>query len=75
MGGGIYRFDTIKVRMQTAPVSQFAGPLDCLLKTVRHEGARGVYKGATPPLVGMFPFAIPRCLPFLASIANAGLIS
>ncbi|KAI7543648.1 carrier protein YMC2 [Hortaea werneckii] len=45
-------FDTIKVRLQTAPTSQFKGPLDCLLQTVRKEGVNGMYKGATPPLVG-----------------------
>lgn len=45
-------FDTIKVRLQTAPEGKFKGPLDCLLQTVRKEGVRGVYKGATPPLVG-----------------------
>ena len=46
------RFDTIKVRLQTTDKSKFKGPLDCLVQTVRNEGVRGVYKGATPPLVG-----------------------
>lgn len=45
-------FDTIKVRLQTSEKTQFKGPLDCLLQTVRNEGLRGLYKGATPPLVG-----------------------
>ncbi len=45
-------FETIKVRMQTAPDGKFKGPIDCLVKTVRNEGVRGLYKGATPPLVG-----------------------
>ena len=45
-------FDTIKVRLQTSDKVQFKGPLDCLLQTIRHEGVRGLYKGATPPLVG-----------------------
>ncbi|KAK3116092.1 hypothetical protein LTR53_003883 [Teratosphaeriaceae sp. CCFEE 6253] len=45
-------FDTIKVRLQTAPKSQFSGPWDCLLQTVRKEGFNGIYKGATPPLIG-----------------------
>ena len=46
------RFDTIKVRLQTTERTQFKGPLDCFLQTVRNEGVRGLYKGATPPLVG-----------------------
>ncbi|EXJ69427.1 uncharacterized protein A1O5_07463 [Cladophialophora psammophila CBS 110553] len=45
-------FDTIKVRLQTSQKAQFKGPLDCLLQTLRKEGITGVYKGATPPLLG-----------------------
>ncbi|KAF2834099.1 mitochondrial carrier [Patellaria atrata CBS 101060] len=45
-------FDTVKVRLQTSQESHFKGPLDCVLQTVRNEGVRGLYKGATPPLVG-----------------------
>ncbi|KAH7149301.1 mitochondrial carrier domain-containing protein [Dactylonectria estremocensis] len=45
-------FDTIKVRMQTTDASRFSGPLQCLTQTVRNEGFVGLYKGATPPLVG-----------------------
>jgi len=45
-------FDTIKVRLQTSTHTQFSGPLDCLLQTLRKEGVNGLYKGATPPLVG-----------------------
>ena len=45
-------FDTIKVRLQTSQKSQFSGPIDCLLQTIRKEGIAGIYKGATPPLLG-----------------------
>ncbi|PVI04662.1 mitochondrial carnitine/acylcarnitine carrier protein [Periconia macrospinosa] len=45
-------FDTIKVRLQTSERAQFKGPVDCLLQTLRNEGVKGIYKGATPPLVG-----------------------
>lgn len=45
-------FDTVKVRLQTTPPSRFAGPLQCVLDTVRAEGFLALYKGATPPLVG-----------------------
>ncbi|KAL3427133.1 mitochondrial substrate carrier family protein l [Phlyctema vagabunda] len=45
-------FDTIKVRLQTSTSTQFSGPVQCLLQTVRKEGVKGLYKGATPPLVG-----------------------
>lgn len=33
-------------------MTRFSGPLQCVVQTVRHEGVRGLYKGATPPLVG-----------------------
>ncbi|KAL2148768.1 hypothetical protein VTH82DRAFT_1915 [Thermothelomyces myriococcoides] len=45
-------FDTIKVRLQTTNASRFSGPLQCLVQTLRNEGVFGLYKGATPPLVG-----------------------
>jgi solute carrier family 25 carnitine/acylcarnitine transporter 20/29 len=40
------------VRLQTTDASRFRGPLQCLTQTVQREGVRGLYKGATPPLVG-----------------------
>ncbi|KAL2793882.1 Anp1-domain-containing protein [Aspergillus keveii] len=46
------KFDTVKVRLQTSKDGHFKGPLDCVLQTVRKEGVAGLYKGATPPLVG-----------------------
>ncbi|KAI1332936.1 carrier protein YMC2 [Xylariaceae sp. FL0255] len=45
-------FDTVKVRLQTTDPSRFSGPLSCVVQTVRNEGVRGLYKGASPPLVG-----------------------
>ncbi|KAM0453533.1 hypothetical protein ACHAPV_006319 [Trichoderma viride] len=45
-------FDTVKVRLQTTQASRFSGPLQCVLQTIRNEGVTGLYKGATPPLVG-----------------------
>lgn len=45
-------FDTVKVRLQTTDSTRFSGPLQCVTQTVRNEGIRGLYKGATPPLVG-----------------------
>ncbi|KAK4705301.1 hypothetical protein P7C70_g910, partial [Phenoliferia sp. Uapishka_3] len=45
-------FDTIKLRLQCSPPSTYLGPLDCLLRTIRLEGPRALYKGASPPAVG-----------------------
>jgi hypothetical protein len=46
--------DTIKVRLQARP-DHFRGIIDCTLKTLRHEGARGFFKGVVPPMVGNGP--------------------
>lgn len=40
------------MRLQTSDHARFSGPLQCLIQTVRKEGPQGLYKGATPPLVG-----------------------
>ncbi|KAI7905043.1 uncharacterized protein BX663DRAFT_430759 [Cokeromyces recurvatus] len=55
-------FDTVKVRMQTTSRldGKFKGPLDCLLKTIRQEGPTALYKGATPPLIGLLPTMLFR---------------
>jgi solute carrier family 25 carnitine/acylcarnitine transporter 20/29 len=45
-------FDTVKVRMQTTDSSRFRGPLECAMQTVKQEGVQGLYKGASPPLLG-----------------------
>ncbi|KAJ2316812.1 hypothetical protein IWW52_003447 [Coemansia sp. RSA 2704] len=46
-------FDTVKIRCQIeGGHGRFRGPLDCLASTVRNEGARALYKGASIPLVG-----------------------
>ncbi|KAK4050888.1 hypothetical protein OIV83_003310 [Microbotryomycetes sp. JL201] len=43
-------WDTIKTRLQCS--REFQGPLDALKRTVKGEGWRALYKGATPPAVG-----------------------
>lgn len=46
-------FDTVKVRLQASGrvgFTQYRGPWDCLVQTLRHEGVKGLYKGLSPPL-------------------------
>jgi solute carrier family 25 carnitine/acylcarnitine transporter 20/29 len=31
--------------------NRFKGPINCLVLTLKEEGLRGLYKGATPPMV------------------------
>eukprot|EP01098_Paradermamoeba_levis_P004499 TRINITY_DN1923_c0_g3_i1.p1 TRINITY_DN1923_c0_g3~~TRINITY_DN1923_c0_g3_i1.p1 ORF type:complete len:331 (-),score=69.72 TRINITY_DN1923_c0_g3_i1:127-1083(-) len=57
-----YPLDTVKVRLQTQTTGGgggaqpgrvvFKGPVDCLVKTFKNEGFRGMYKGLTSPLLG-----------------------
>ncbi|KAF8345379.1 mitochondrial carrier [Amanita rubescens] len=54
-----YPFDLAKVRLQSqllfetnsAPL-RFNGPWDCLVKTWKYEGVRGLYRGLPIPVVG-----------------------
>ncbi|GAA5924120.1 hypothetical protein JCM1841_004579 [Sporobolomyces salmonicolor] len=45
-------FDTIKIRMQCSEPGTYKGPYDCLMRTVRSEGPRALYKGASAPAIG-----------------------
>ncbi|KAL6049158.1 Solute carrier family 25 member 45 [Balamuthia mandrillaris] len=45
-------FDTLKVRLQTAPRGTYKNLFDCFTKTVKKEGPRGLYKGLSSPLMG-----------------------
>ncbi|KDQ63474.1 hypothetical protein JAAARDRAFT_29495 [Jaapia argillacea MUCL 33604] len=45
-------FDTVKTRLQCSPPGTYSGAIDCLLKTLRNESLRGLYKGASPPAAG-----------------------
>jgi len=49
-------FDTVKVRLQTQGVgaaAQYKGMFDCVAKMVRQESPKSLYKGLTPPLIGL----------------------
>jgi len=53
-----YPFDTVKVRLQSQPLSRattslsYTGPLDCFQKSIRREGFLGLYRGISAPLLG-----------------------
>ncbi|RKO97680.1 hypothetical protein CXG81DRAFT_15843 [Caulochytrium protostelioides] len=48
-------FDTVKVRLQTQSRTNptYSGALDCVKKTIQHEGFKGFYKGTLTPLLGV----------------------
>ncbi|EJD55544.1 mitochondrial carrier, partial [Auricularia subglabra TFB-10046 SS5] len=45
-------FDTVKTRLQCSPPGTYKGAIDCLVRTVRNEGAAHGAQGVTPPAVG-----------------------
>lgn len=45
-------FDTVRVRMQNIN-NRHNGFMDCFRKTYKHEGIRGIYKGATVSTLGL----------------------
>ncbi|WWD22678.1 hypothetical protein CI109_107171 [Kwoniella shandongensis] len=52
-------FDLTKTRLQTAPPGTYTGAIDVVRKTVAKDGIRGMYRGITPPIIGVTPiFAI-----------------
>lgn len=46
-------FDTVKVRLQSAPEGTYLGAGDVIKKLVSTEGPKGFYKGTLTPLVGV----------------------
>lgn len=46
-------FDTVKVRLQSAPEGTYSGAGDVIKKLVANEGLGGFYKGTLTPLVGV----------------------
>ncbi|WVF66558.1 hypothetical protein IAT40_001298 [Kwoniella sp. CBS 6097] len=52
-------FDLTKTRLQTAAPGTYSGAIDVVRKTVAQDGIRGMYRGITPPILGVTPiFAI-----------------
>ena len=47
-------FQVVRARLQDCH-SQYSGAFDCVRKTMRYEGARGLYKGMTPYLFHVLP--------------------
>ncbi|KAI3405817.1 YMC2 [Candida oxycetoniae] len=46
-------FDTVKVRLQSAPEGTYTGAIDVIKRLIKNEGFAGFYKGTLTPLVGV----------------------
>jgi len=52
-------FDLVKVRLQAQTNNEYKGAWDCIVKTVRVDGPKGLYRGMFAPLIGVTPvFAV-----------------
>lgn len=53
-----FPFDTVKVRLQTQPLSAtgsglyYKGPWDCIVKAIQNDGVLSLYRGLSAPLIG-----------------------
>jgi solute carrier family 25 oxoglutarate transporter 11 len=50
--------DVIKTRMMNAPKGEYAGVVDCTVRTVKEGGALALYKGFTPTFVRQAPYVV-----------------
>ena len=47
----------LKTRLALGTTGQYRGMFDCFKQILHHEGPRGLYRGLTPSLVGIIPYA------------------
>ena len=47
----------LKTRLALGKTGQYQGMFNCLKQILRNEGARALYRGLTPSLVGIIPYA------------------
>ncbi len=51
-------FDVIKTRVMNSSAGTYSSPLDCLVKTVKHEGVGALYKGFFPTYARLGPWQL-----------------
>ncbi|PNH08158.1 Calcium-binding mitochondrial carrier protein SCaMC-2-A, partial [Tetrabaena socialis] len=55
--GLLYPLDTIRTRLAVSAPNTYAGILHAAYRIRRDEGARAFYRGITPSMIGILPFA------------------
>lgn len=53
----VYPLEVTKTRLAVAPTGTYSGMVDCLRSTVRGEGFAALFRGLTPSLLGIVPYA------------------
>lgn len=55
--GSIYPMEVIQTRLAVSPAGTYKGILDAFSKIVRQEGYAALFRGITPCMVGIIPYA------------------
>lgn len=55
--GSIYPLEMIRTRLGVAPVGTYKGISDCAKQVYTKEGMRAFYRGITPSMTGIIPYA------------------
>ncbi len=50
-------FQVLKTRLALGKTGQYRGIYDCLKRILAVEGGRALYRGLTPSLIGIIPYA------------------
>jgi solute carrier family 25 (mitochondrial phosphate transporter), member 23/24/25/41 len=53
----IYPLEVTKTRLAVSPPGAYNGIADCIAKTLRADGPRGLFRGMAPSLAGIVPYA------------------
>ncbi|XP_064395552.1 mitochondrial adenyl nucleotide antiporter SLC25A24-like [Halichondria panicea] len=53
----IYPMEVLKTRLALGKTGQYRGMYDCLKRILAVEGGRALYRGLTPSLIGIIPYA------------------
>lgn len=53
----IYPMEVMKTRLALGKTGQYSGMFDCAKKILRKEGVKAFYKGYTPNILGIIPYA------------------
>lgn len=55
--GSIYPLEMVRTRLGVAPVGTYSGISDCFRQVYTKEGVRAFYRGLTPSMSGIIPYA------------------
>ena len=64
----------IKTRLAVSKTGQYKGILDCGMKVYQKEGAKAMYRGYLPNLLGIIPYAGIDLTIYEVNICSLGLL-